>query len=569
MNGSLTIIEPKEKTLKSDSEQTLKVCAYCRVSTSESDQKNSLKSQQIFFDNVFARHPNWINVGIFADEGISGTSLNKRDKFNEMIHRAENGEIDLIFTKEVSRFARNVKDLLNIVDKLKDKDVYVLFLTDNINTEENNYREKLSQVATNAEIESLRTSRRVQWGQAERMKQGVVFGRKEMFGYNIVKDKYGIQNFEIIEEEAKIVKKIFELFAEGYGTYKISKRLQEMGIKTKRYKNGWSNTVILRILRNEKYVGDLNQGKTYTPDALTHKKKYNYNNAPMYYIEKHHPESAIIDRNLWDKVQRILQEKAPDEETKAKHSNRYWCSGKIYCGECGARFISHRKKQKSGIYKSWVCYEHNQRGIEKTAIIEGKMEKVGCDNKPINDKILRQAIHDIITEIIIPNKKDICNQIITELQSMNKPASNIKRINSLNKKIEKTEADLIKLVIKYNNDKISEYEYKLASGLLKTQISELDKEKSILEMEERKNFNYKELSNEFIEKVNEIVNLSNDKINDDLYEKITKKIIVYPDKKLKIYLSFLPNPICMSYEASGKMETYNVKFTIINNQRKE
>lgn len=564
MNGNLTIIEPKNKSLKSESEQSLKVCAYCRVSTSESDQRNSLQSQKRFFDNVFASHPNWVNVGIFADEGISGTSLNKRDKFNEMILRAKKGEIDLIFTKEVSRFARNVKDLLNIVEELREKDVFVYFLTDNINTEENNYREKLSQVATNAEIESLRTSRRVQWGQAERMKQGIVFGRKEMYGYNIVKDDLGLQHFEIIEEEAKTIKMIFELFAEGYGTYKISKKLQEMGVKTKRYKNGWTNTVILRILRNEKYVGDLNQGKTYTPDALTHKKKYNFNNAPMYYIKNHHPESAIIDRDLWDKVQRILEEKAPDEETKAKHSNRYWCSGKIYCGECGARFISHRKKQKSGIYKSWVCLEHNQRGTEKIAILDGKKEKVGCDNKPINDRILRQAIHDIITEIIIPNKKEICNQIVAELQTVKNPVSNTKKINSITKKIDKLESDLTRLVIKYNNDKISEYEYKLGSNMIQSDISELAKEKAFLEHEERRIYNSKDLSNEFIKKVNEIVNLSNDKINDDLYEKITKKIIVNPDKTLEIYLSFLPRPICMSYEASGKMETYNVKFRIMN-----
>lgn len=569
MNGNLTIIEAKEKAYRTETNEPINVCAYCRVSTDENDQRNSLKAQKSFFENIFSSHTTWKKIGVFADEGISGTSLNKRDQFIEMINRAKRGEIDLIYTKEVSRFARNVKDLLNVVEELREKDVYVYFLTDDINTEADNYREKLTQVATNAEAESLKTSRRVKWGQAERMKQGVVFGRKEMFGYNIVKDEFGKQHFEIIEEEAETVKMIFELFADGYGTYKISKKLQELGIKTKRYKNGWSNIVILRMLRNEKYVGDLNQGKTYTPDALTHKKKYNNSNSPMYYIEDHHPESAIISRELWDKVQKILKEKAPDEKTKAKHSNRYWCSGKVYCSECGSRFISHRKKQKSGIYKSWVCYEHNQRGIEKTAILDGKKEKVGCDNKPVNDKILRQAIHDIITEIIMPNRKAICNQIISELQDMNKPVSNIKKINALDKKISKTEADLIKLVMKFNDDKISEYEYKLTSDVLKSEISKLEKEKNVLEMEEKTRFNYKELSKEFIDKVNEIVNLSNDKINDDLYEKITKKIIVYPDKTLEIYLSFLPSPICMKYEASGKMETYTVKFTIINNQRKE
>ena len=431
MNGNLTIIEAKEKTYRTETDEPINVCAYCRVSTDENDQRNSLKAQKSFFDSIFASHTTWNKIGVFADEGISGTSLNKRDQFIEMITRAKRGEIDLIYTKEVSRFARNVKDLLNIVEELRDKGVYVYFLTDEINTEADNYREKLSQVATNAEMESLKTSRRVKWGQAERMKQGVVFGRKEMFGYNIVKDDTGKQHFEIIEEEAKVVKMIFELFAEGYGTYRISKRLQEEGIKTKRYKNGWSNTVILRILRNEKYVGDLKQGKTYTPDALTHKKKYNLNkNSPMYEIEDHHPESAIISRDLWNKVKTILEEKAPDEETKAKHSNRYWCSGKIYCGACGSRFISRVKKQKTSTYKSWMCLEHNQRGIEKIATLDGEKVKIGCNSKPINEKILKQAIYDLLTEIIIPNKKQLKEDILNDIKASNKKIDNTKKINS-------------------------------------------------------------------------------------------------------------------------------------------
>lgn len=552
----------KPKILKCDSNERLNVCAYCRVSTDADDQRNSLEAQERFFDNIFSKHPKWNNVGIFADEGISGTSTEKRDQLKNMIIQAKSGKIDLIYTKEVSRFARNVQDLLNIVDALRKINVYVIFLTDEINTECDNYREKLSQVATNAENESLKTSRRVKWGQAESMKQGVVFGRKEMFGYNIVKDENGNQHFEIIDEEAKVVKKVFELFAEGYGTYRISNKLQESGIETKRYKNGWSNTVILRILRNEKYVGDLLQGKTYTPDPLSHKKKYNKQNSNMYYIRDHHPESAIISRELWDKVQMILQEKSPDEKRKAKHSNRYWCSGKIYCGNCGSRFVSRVKKQKSGTYKSWICYEHNQRGTEKEVLIGGEKVKAGCNSKPINEKILKQALYDIITQVIIPNKEKVKKVIKNEISKPNNRTDIKKKINQNNNKISKIKSDYAKLTIRLNNAEITEIAYRLTSDEYEKQLSELELTLSYL-CEKERNLLSENNSVESLKKLDEILSLSNEKINEELYERIVKKIIVYNDKIFEIYLSFLPRPIKLSYEACGKLNTYNINFTIM------
>lgn len=557
------IRKAKPKQLRCNSDEVINVCAYCRVSTDADDQKNSLASQNRFFDNIFSKHPNWNNVGIFADEGISGTSLNKRDKFREMISKAKAGKIDLIFTKEVSRFARNVQDLLNTVEILRKNNVYVVFLTDEINTECDNYREKLSQVATNAENESIKTSRRVKWGQAESMKQGVVFGRKEMFGYRIVKDDYSKQHFEIIEDEANIVRTVFELFAKGYGTYRISKKLQELNITTKHYKNGLSNVVILRMLRNEKYVGDLLQGKTYTPDALSHKKKYNKQNSDMYYIRDHHPESAIINRELWDRVQKILEEKAHNNIANAKHSNRYWCSGKIYCGNCGSRFVRRVKKQKSGTYKSWSCYKHNQRGNEKEITIDGNIVKTGCNSKPINEKILKQALYDISTLLIIPNKEKVKQDIIDELKKPDKRTDIKKKINQINNKISKTESDYTKLTVRYNNAEIAEVAYGLTSSEYEKQLSELKLTLAKLYDQESNNIYENKCTENCLKKLNEILSLSDERKNEELYERIVKKIIVYNDKTFDIYLSFLPCPIKLRYEANGKMNTYNAKFTVL------
>ena len=194
--------QPKQRLLKTQDNERHNVCAYCRVSTDETDQNNSLKSHQKFFESFFKKHSNWNNVRIFADEGLSGTSLEKRNAFNETLSLARYSGIDIIITKEVSRFSRNVQDLLNIVEELQNRGDYIWFLSDDINTESNDYRERLSQIATNAQQESLRTSRRVKWGQLQQMERGMVLGRKEIYGYNIVTDEFGEQHFEIIPEEA-------------------------------------------------------------------------------------------------------------------------------------------------------------------------------------------------------------------------------------------------------------------------------------------------------------------------------------------------------------------------------
>ena len=209
-----------------------------------------------------------------------------------MIEDAENGKFDLVLTKEIARFARNTKDSLEYTRKLKKMGIGVLFTIDNINTFDTDGELRLTIMSALAQDESRRTSERVKWGQKRRMEQGVVFGR-EVFGYYLEKGVLTVN-----PEEAEVVKMIFHKYvAEGKGTHVIAKELYEQGITAKR--NGrWSNTMILKILRNEKYVGDLAQKKTYTPDYLDHKKKYNKGEEEIIYIKDHH--EAIIDRDTME-----------------------------------------------------------------------------------------------------------------------------------------------------------------------------------------------------------------------------------------------------------------------------
>lgn len=565
--AQVQIIEPNKITLKTNDAQAHRVCAYCRVSTDDTDQKNSLESQKQFFQRYFNLHTNWMNVGIFSDKGLSGTSLEKRDDFNRMLFEARRGNIDIILTKEVSRFSRNVQDLLNIVEELRNKGIYIWFLSDDINTESRDYRERLTQIATNAEQESLRTSRRVIWGQQQQMQLGVVFGRKEMYGYNIVKDDNGIQHFEIIPEEAKVIKDIFEWFASGEGTHRIANRLKQQDIATKRYKNGWSTTVILRILRNEKYVGDLAQGKTYTPNPLSHKKKYNTGESYRFYITDHHPESAIIDRDLWNKVQKILEEKTPSEEIKAKHSNRYWTSGKVFCGLCGQRYVSYVKKQKNTPYRAWVCFENHQRGRYKQITLDtGKTAFVGCNALRVNDRVLKTAVHDIITEYIIPHKETILAEMRKEIEQLSKPQNHTKKIATLQKEIEQVQQKINKLTQGWMDGIVPESAYTMNIEPTNARYEQLKAELRKLQTENNSASAEVQIYEQYIEQLQSILSLTDDELNDAFYERVTRKIYVYPSNLLEFRLSFIPKPIYLQYKASGKADFYKVESTILSTE---
>ena len=396
------------------------------------------------------------------------------------------------------------------------------------------------------------------------MRLGVVFGRKEMYGYNIVKDEFGIQHFEIIEEEAEIIRDIYEWFASGDGTHTIARRLEQQGKKTKRYKNGWTNTVILRILRNEKYVGDLLQGKTYTPNALDHKKKYNRGEWYSFYIKDHHPEAAIIDRDLWDKVQEILQGKAPSDDIKAKHSNRYWTSGKIFCGICGGRYVSYQKKQKNTPYKAWVCFENHSRGQYKQVILDtGEIAHVGCNALRVNDRILKTALYDIITQIVKPQKQALIAEMQAEFAESYKPKDNSKKIAEIEKEIDKINKQLDTLTLQLAEEVITAERYSRVAKIQEQKLADLKNTLIELKTIKTSSDDSKRQLNRLIEELEKIVNLEDDAINEGLFERITKKIVVYPLNVIEVYLSFMTMPIRLQYRTSGKGDFYKVEFKLL------
>ncbi len=504
-----------------------KVAAYCRVSTDNEDQANSFESQQRYFRQYIERNPDWELYEVFADEGISGTNTKKRKEFNRMIACAKNGDFDLIVTKEISRFARNTLDSIFYTRDLKKHGVGVIFMNDNINTLDGDAELRLAIMSSIAQEESRKTSERVKWGQKRQMEQGVVFGRS-MLGYDVKDGKMYIN-----EDGAKVVRLIFHKFVnEGKGTHVIARELREEGIKPMRVKE-WQNTVILRVIRNEKYCGDLVQKKTYTPDFLSHEKKVNLGQEEFVIIKDHH--EPIISRELFDKANRILDEKSLSQKGKAKHSSRYPFSGKIKCGCCGSSYVARYKTRKNGSrYKAWRCLEAARHGSPH---VDKAGNQVGCSGLSIRNEDATHIMY-LVTSSLKYNKEKITNNLLAIIKSiiaMDTTGTDSEKLKSQIKAIEQKRTNLIDL---YTSGDITRDEFSAARAKCENEIAELqsvidsiDKQREMIEKQQ-------ELVAEITEAMNELIN--GVEYEDDFYKEILDKMVVNDKDHIDVYLNLLP-----------------------------
>lgn len=528
----------------------LRVAAYARVSTDKDDQINSLASQKSYFADFISSQSNMELSEVYFDEGISGTQTRKRVGFNRMIKDALNGKFNLILTKEVSRFARNTVDTLFYTRKLKEVGVGVIFTIDHIDTRQSDGELRLTIMASLAQEESRKTSERVKWGQQRRMEQGVVFGR-DLLGYTV---KNGM--LSINPEEVPVVKAIFRKFTnEGKGAHVIARELIEEGLRPKRI-SLWSDTVILRVLQNEKYVGDLCQKKTFTPDYLTHKKKVNRGEEEKIYIKDHH--EAIIDRDLWNRTQAELKRRSLSAARKSRYSSRYWCSGKICCGECGSQFVSRTKKQQTSTYKAWRCYHTAAHGARK---IDSEGEEIGCDNNSINEKALL-ACMKYCANLICQNQKQLRREILSEIQDI------------CGKLVTAIDEDKIRQKMRAIEEKKRKSFDAVLEGLLtkedlKKQTVWYDNELSRLQilLSENEQNNYKcsrqkEQMDGLEKTLAEILHFNEENVI--LFREMLEKIVVYREfergcNRLVVWFKSLPFGICLKIKSTGKGEEYHTE----------
>ena len=504
-----------------------RVAAYCRVSTDNEDQANSFESQQRYFRQYIERNPDWELYEVFADEGISGTNTKKRKEFNRMIACAKNGDFDLIITKEISRFARNTLDSIYYTRDLKKHGVGVIFMNDNINTLDGDAELRLAIMSSIAQEESRKTSERVKWGQKRQMEQGVVFGRS-MLGYDVKGGKMYIN-----EEGAKIVRLIFHKFVkEGKGTHVIARELREEGIAPMRVKE-WQNTVILRVIRNEKYCGDLVQKKTYTPDFLSHEKKYNRGQEEFVIIKDHH--EPIVSRELFDEANRILDEKSLSQEGKAKHSSRYPFSGKIKCGCCGASYVARYKTRRDGSrYKAWRCNEAAKHGSPHT---DKAGNKVGCSGISIRNEDATHIMYLVMKELKL-NQTKITDKLISVIEpiiAMDWTGTDIEKLKGRMDTIEEKRTKLIDI---YMSGDITKEEFHAARSKCDAEISELKAVIDSIGRQQTMTKRQQELMREIRDAMNEIVN--GVEYDDEFYKHILDKMVIGDRDNIDVYLNLLP-----------------------------
>lgn len=505
-----------------------RVAAYCRVSTDKEDQANSFESQKRYFKEYIDRNPEWELAGIFADEGITGTSTKKRQDFNRMIELAKSGCFDFIITKEVSRFARNTVDTLQYTRELKKMGIGVLFLNDNINTLDPDAELRLTIMSSIAQEESRKTSERVKWGQRRRMEQGVVFGR-DMLGYDVRGGKLYIN-----EEGAEIVRLIYHKFVnEGKGTHVIARELKESGIRSM-YKVDWSNTVILRILRNEKYCGDLVQKKTFTPDYLTHEKKYNRGQEDFVILRNHH--AAIISRELFEQAQEELARRSPTAEQKTKYSNRYALSGKIKCGCCGSRFVARSKKRADGTrYRAWRCYEATHYGTCKK---NSAGNLIGCSVRAqINDKDFMLMLQEVIRHLKI-NKEQLISELAAIIRTVVLNEESVSDKTAVERQLKMLAGKKERLMDIYLGNEITKEEYKLMAEKYDNERIILEKQKEKAERKELIESTHQKLLEDIIASIRALA--SGDKQDDTFYRNLVDKIVVHDRRNIDIFLNLLP-----------------------------
>ena len=460
----------------------IKVAAYARVSSDSDDQMNSFAAQVNYYKNLIENNPKWEIADIYADEGITGVSIEKRTDFKRMLDDCKKGKINRIITKSTSRFARNTIDTLNTVRELKSLGVTIYFEKENLDTENLSSENLLTLYSLFAEEESKNISQNCKKGIRMAMSNGSYISPSVPYGYRLIDNKLVIH-----DEESNVVKRIFNEYLNGKGSYMIAQDLNKDKIYFKHENNIWKKQTVLKILKNERYIGDMLMQKTYTEDVIPYNKHLNRGELPQYY--KYNSHEPIIERKQLELAKEI-------RETRNKYINKdygiYPLTKKIICKNC--RTAYRRKITNQKIY--WVCREHDDN------------KDACCSQRILEDDVYRAFIR--MYNKLIENHEKILTPMISQLERLNfiKECNN-STISNINKQI----ADLLQ-----QNQVISALQAKgiLDSALFISQKDEINRK--LNELKKSKNNIIKaEVNDEMIENTNCLINCLKDR-SDFIYE---------------------------------------------------
>ena len=437
----------------------LRVAAYCRVSSNSADQRNSFATQERVYTKYIAEKQEWELVDIFADEGLSGMKADNRPEFQRMIRMCELKQIDLIITKSISRFARNTKDALAYVRKLKLLGVGVQFEKEGISTLSMGDEMLLNTFSALAQEESQSISMNQRLSIVKRMELGEYVDSNAPYGYRLV-DKM----LTVYEPEAGIVRNIFALYLQGFSTSEIAKELNKLNIPTKAGKETWRPSRVAYILKNERYIGDSFYQKTYRETTVPFNQHPNRGQEDRFYAKGTHP--GIVEKDVFDAAQTLI-EKRKDVFAKATTQNIYPLTSRIQCSECGSFY---RRRIVSGTVK-WVCSLH-------------KDDSTACDSNYYSEERIYDGFISLVNKLRF-SEDNILGQVISRLEMT---LAAMKRNNLAARDLSKSIAELNAKLLMLEQLRSKGY---LAPEVYQAQANEISAELAKLKDVRQEKFNSK------------------------------------------------------------------------------
>ena len=501
---TVTVIQP---TITEEQNTKIRCAAYCRVSSDSEDQLNSFMAQTRYYSQVFEDSETEELFDIYADEGITGTREDKRDEFQRMIKDCRKGKIDRIYTKSISRFSRNTRDCLKSVRELKSLGITIFFEKENIDTANLTDEMMITIMGGLAQEESTSISQNMRWSIKKRMENGTMKMCNSVFGYDLV-------NGELIlnQDEAKIVRRIFEWYLNGYGSSKIAQILNEMGIGKRGRPCHWTGSTVRLMLKNEKYIGDQLFQKRYTTSTLPYRNVPNKGELPKYYYTRRH--EAIISKDVFDRVQELISSRSENKQNES--SGNILCK-KIKCGECGTTFRMKNHRDKT----YWVCRLHTEE-IEK------------CSLKPINQNNIHSAFVRLCSKLWY-NYKVILIPLQTALQDLKlRKFSGRTQVMDIHKEIAKLREQTHILARLKTKGFLDEAKYIEQTTELTAKINKLQAELKKLTRsdDEDETLEQIEMLIDFFERRDKPIT----EFEESAFESIVEKIVVIDQHKLEFHL---------------------------------
>ena len=483
------------------------------VDYASEDQLNSYKSQVQHYTDLIKSKSEWDLAGIYADEAITGTQVTKREDFQRLINDCMNGDVDMIITKSISRFARNTLDTLKYVRMLKEKGIAVFFEEENINTLTMDGELLLVILSSVAQQEVENISANVKKGLKMKMQRGELVGFQGCLGYDYHPEDKSIS---INEEEAEIVRYIFRRYIEGAGGSVIAQELENLGYKTKRGSTRWAETTVIGIIKNEKYKGDILMGKTFTLDPISKRRLDNFGEEDQFYIRDHH--EAIISEEMFEKAQEILKRRAKPRRLgtdgkREKFSRKYAFSCMLECGFCGGT-LTRRSWHSGSQYNKviWQCVTATKKG-----------KKFCPDSKGIAEETIEQAFIESY-RLLCQNNKDVLDEFIARTEETLSDSNASKQLAKVEKDIAALDAKRAKLVDMRLEEIIDKDTYEQKYFDLSSQIEQLQKQRESLQESAETESTMKKRIAEFRRTLEE--NEVLDTFDRYVFESIVEKVIV-------------------------------------------